>query len=171
MTVKSTWYENDGNGNFGSQQIITTAADGAWSVHAADLDGDGDLDVLSASRNDNKIAWYENDGRWQFPPQQVMTTEATSAADVYATDRPMATWTCFLLLMVAFLGTKTTVVVNFGEPQARVSTGADDNHRAVYATDIDGDGDMDVLLADDQMGKIAWYENFSNDLPPTTTTT
>ena len=26
-----------------------------------DLDGDGDLDVLSASSADGKIAWYENE--------------------------------------------------------------------------------------------------------------
>jgi hypothetical protein len=41
--------------------VITTKAEGAYDVHAADLDGDGDPDVLSASFNDNKIAWYEND--------------------------------------------------------------------------------------------------------------
>jgi len=40
--------------------VITTAADGALSVFATDLDGDGDQDVLSASTGDNKIAWYEN---------------------------------------------------------------------------------------------------------------
>ena len=43
------------------QQIISTNASGASSVFAADLDGDGDIDVLSASY-DNKIAWYENQG-------------------------------------------------------------------------------------------------------------
>ncbi len=32
------------------------------SVYAQDLDGDGDMDVLSASHIDDKIAWYENDG-------------------------------------------------------------------------------------------------------------
>ncbi len=40
--------------------MITTSADGAVSVYATDLDGDGDADVLSAIFNDDKIAWYEN---------------------------------------------------------------------------------------------------------------
>ena len=34
---------------FGPGFDITTGADGARSVYAADIDGDGDLDVLSAS--------------------------------------------------------------------------------------------------------------------------
>ena len=46
--------------DFGPQQVITTAANGAYSVYAVDLDGDGDADVLSASILDDKIAWYEN---------------------------------------------------------------------------------------------------------------
>ena len=41
--------------------MITAAALNARSVFAIDVDGDGDIDVLSASRNDSKIAWYEND--------------------------------------------------------------------------------------------------------------
>ena len=57
---KIAWYENLGGGAFGAQQVITTDADGANSVYATDLNGDGDADVLSASYNDNKIAWYEN---------------------------------------------------------------------------------------------------------------
>ena len=57
---KIAWYENDGAGNFGDQQIITISADYASSVYAADLDGDGDVDVLSTSFYGDKIAWYEN---------------------------------------------------------------------------------------------------------------
>ena len=41
---------------------IATSANGATSVFAADMDGDGDMDILSASNNDDTIAWYENDG-------------------------------------------------------------------------------------------------------------
>ncbi|MCS5583502.1 MAG: FG-GAP-like repeat-containing protein, partial [Pseudomonadales bacterium] len=54
------WYQNDGNGNFGSQLVITSQASVAKSVYAADVDGDGDMDVLSASSGDNKIALYPN---------------------------------------------------------------------------------------------------------------
>lgn len=39
---------------------ITTSADGANDVHAVDVDGDGDIDILSASTYDDKIVWYDN---------------------------------------------------------------------------------------------------------------
>ena len=47
---------------FAPQSTISTAADGATSVFAADVDGDGDMGALSASHDDNEIAWYENNG-------------------------------------------------------------------------------------------------------------
>jgi len=50
--------ENDGSENF-TIHNITTTANGAKSIYAADVDNDGDVDVLSASSLDNKIAWYE----------------------------------------------------------------------------------------------------------------
>ena len=58
--------------------IITTDAVGAWSVFAIDIDDDGDIDVLSASIGDDKIAWYENDGNENFT-QHTITTSADDA--------------------------------------------------------------------------------------------
>ena len=74
---------------FGLQQVITTAAGGAVSVFAADLDGDGDPDALSASNRDDKIAWYENrldEPSADFGSQQVITTMADGAVSVFAAD-------------------------------------------------------------------------------------
>ena len=36
--------------------------EGVNSVYAIDIDGDTDIDVLSASYDDDKITWFENDG-------------------------------------------------------------------------------------------------------------
>ena len=65
---KIAWYENDGSQNF-TAHTDQYHADGAHSVFAADMDNDGDLDVLSASINDDKIAWYEQldrPGLWRL---------------------------------------------------------------------------------------------------------
>ena len=50
-----------------------------------DVDGDGDMDVLSASADDDKIAWYENDGSESFT-EHAISISANYAASVYASD-------------------------------------------------------------------------------------
>jgi hypothetical protein len=72
-------------GLFGSQNVITTSANGAFSVFTADVDGDGDMDILSASGDDNTIAWYENDGSGNFSAHTI-TTDAEGANTVFAGD-------------------------------------------------------------------------------------
>ena len=58
---KIAWYENNGAADLSfTACTIATNADGAASVFAADIDGDGDQDIISASLNDNTVAWYEN---------------------------------------------------------------------------------------------------------------
>jgi len=162
---KIAWYENtDGLGTFGPQQVITTSAYYAKSVHTADLDGDGDPDVLSASYDDNKIAWYENtDGLGVFGPQLVITTNAVGADSVYSSDLDGDGDTDVLSASlnddkIAWYE-NTDGLGNFG-PQKIITMmagGAD----SVYAADLDGDGDPDVLSASSigDTDKIAWYEN------------
>ena len=61
--------------------MITTTADYAGSVYAVDVDGDGHMDILSASRDDDTIAWYKNDGTSGTPSftEHVITTTADGA--------------------------------------------------------------------------------------------
>ena len=145
---KIAWYRNQGGGVFGSQQVITTtAADGAISVYAADLDGDGDLDVLSASLHDDNIAWYRNQGGGVFGSQQVITTPADFAFSVYRAD-PTGTGikTCLGVLRdTRSPGTRNQGGGVFGGQQV---IGAEPpGAAAVYAADLDGDGDEHVLSA------------------------
>ena len=66
---------------------IATSADYAISVFAADMDNDGDMDIFSASFNDDAIAWYENDGAadpsWTAAD---IATSADFARSVFAAD-------------------------------------------------------------------------------------
>ena len=160
---KVAWYENiDGEGNFGSQHIISSSADGAESVYSIDIDGDGDMDVLSASSTDSKIAWYENtDGQGNFGLQQIISSNADGAKSVYAIDIDgdedidvlSASWNDSKITW--YKNTDGQGSYNGGQIISTSADGAD----SVYATDIDGDGDMDVLSASWLDNKIAWYEN------------
>ena len=63
---------------------ISTNIRGPHSVFAADVDGDGDLDVLGGFNNDNKIVWYENDGSENFTTHIISTN--TDGISVLAAD-------------------------------------------------------------------------------------
>ena len=136
------------------------------SVYAADLDGDGDQDVLSASLNDHKIAWYENtDGLGTFGHQQVLTKSAYSASSVYATDLD---GDGDQDVLSALRGSDEIIwfenTDGFGTfgPQ-KVITMIANAAVSVYSADLDGDGDTDVLSASQGDDKIAWYENLLYD--------
>jgi hypothetical protein len=58
------WHENDGRSPpVFTQRTISTANAAPMSVHAADFDGDGDVDVLAGTWDSAALLWFENDGR------------------------------------------------------------------------------------------------------------
>jgi|21_taG_2_1085346.scaffolds.fasta_scaffold00043_48 hypothetical protein len=164
---KIAWYKNDGQGNFGNQQLISLEAIGASSVFAIDIDGDSDMDVISASIGDNKIAWYENlDGQGTFGSEQIISTEANYTWSVVAMD-------------IDGDGDKDVVSASGLIDEGKVawyenldglgSFGAQNiinpnmnGARSVYVADIDNDGDMDVLSASTTSRELLWYENLDS---------
>ena len=163
------------------QQVITTSTASAQSVHAVDLDGDGDADVLSASSNDDTIAWYENltvnlsgpASPGSFGAQQVITASAVNAMCVYAADLDGDGDMDVLSASSgdAKVAWYENLTVNLSGPASpgsfggqQVITTSADGARSVHAVDLDGDGDMDVLSASDNDDKIAWYENLTVNL-------
>ncbi len=167
---KIAWYESDGGSppTF-TERVISTTGNGAYSVFATDVDGDGDTDVFSASWD--KIAWYESDGG--SPPnftERVISTTADVATSVFATDVD-GDGNTDVLSASFYDGKIAWYESDGGSPPSfteRVISTAADKARSVFATDVDGDGDTDVLSASYDDDKIAWYESDGGS-PPTFT--
>jgi hypothetical protein len=160
---KLAWYENiDGLGTFGAQQVISMQADGASSVFAADLDGDGDVDVLSGSTSYDWVAWYENtDGVGTFGPEQIISSSSDFVVAVLATD--VDEDGDIDVLAASANDDKIVWYDNIGGSGAvwqerMISTDAD-NPRSIFAADLDGDGDTDVVSASALDHEVAWYDN------------
>ncbi|MDP2686914.1 MAG: T9SS type A sorting domain-containing protein [Aequorivita sp.] len=160
-----SWFENlDGLGNFGPKINIGNNLNGLTSIYISDINGDGKIDILSASRYDNKIAWYENNGNGSFSTQKLIATNAYGAMSVYADDLDgdgdidvvsANSWDDKIVWYKNLNGQG-----NFGSSQV-ISSNA--NYASgVFIIDIDGDGDNDVLSASRDDNKIAWYENVNN---------
>jgi hypothetical protein len=161
---KIAWYENtDGAGSFGSERVVSTAVNGAVSVFAADVRGDGDLDVLSASRDDDEIAWYANtDGAGSFGGLQVISAAADGATSVFAADvdqdgdLDVFSASANDDKVAWYENRKTHRSAAF--PIGSGTSASGNGPFSLFAADVDGDGDPDVLSASALDNKIGWYE-------------
>ena len=161
-----TWFQNrDGTGSFGPQQVISRLADGARSVFAADLDRDGDVDVLSASFNDRKIAWYENaDGQGSFGRQRIISRDVANAQAVFAADVDQDG---DVDVFAASSGDHKIALYRNADGDGRrwlqtIISGTAHGASSVFAADLDGDGDLDAVAAAETGSTVKWYEYADN---------
>ena len=148
---------------FSDQNVLTTSADAAQSVVAADLNEDGALDVLSASSEDDEIAWYENEGGGAFSDQRVITQDADGAHSVRTSDVDGDGDQD--VLSASYDGGAVSWYENNGGTFSgrRILATNVPSAISVFAADLTGDGDEDVLSASFEDDKIAWYENTGGD--------
>ncbi len=73
-------------GNFSPQAIVSNSITYAVSLYAADLNGDGNTDLLTVSVVNNDILWFANDGTGNFTLQNPINDNAGGATYVVATD-------------------------------------------------------------------------------------
>ena len=70
------------------KEVVDDDAKGARTVIAADLNGDGWLDLASASKDDDSVSWYPNDGTGHFHEKIVISRgeESKGAYSLVAVD-------------------------------------------------------------------------------------
>jgi len=152
------WYENEGGGEFSTEQRIDIAFepehDDALIVQAADLDGDGDPDVVGAGPL--AIWWWENEGGGEFSQKRVIRTDTETYVSVHAADLDgdgdadvvAGSDRGEIVCYANYAGVFSVQQVIAGDAKGPTT---------VHTGDLDGDGDPDLLAASE--AGIAWYEN------------
>ena len=145
---------------FGVRQIIGEEAAGPKDAHAADIDGDGDPDIIVASQYDNAVSWYENLGGGEFAPRQIISQQyigawKTRTADI---DGDLD------LDIVAISGGDGRIAwhANLGGGSFAAQAVVDSNINGLASLavgDLDGDNDPDLVIQSFWEDYIAWYEN------------
>lgn len=155
------WYENSGNGNFENQQILSWNNAHAYFINTADLDNDGDIDIVSDLRDDNKIVWYENNGNATFGEQKIITMNLNNVRNVSVVDMDNDGWVD--VLSSSFNDHKVVWYKNNGNgifsDEKIIVTFPSGYYVSVFSTDMDNDGDEDVLTS---FSLNKWYKNDGN---------
>ncbi len=144
-----------------TEHTIDGSFDGAYDVFAADVDGDGDPDVLGAAYNED-ITWWENsDGLGTTWVEHVVSSGSNGARGVYVSDVDGDG-------DEDILGAENTDnSITWWENSNNIGTSwiehivdnTLNNPSCVFAADVDGDGDVDVVGSSQNDDMVLWWEN------------
>jgi hypothetical protein len=141
---------------------VETGLDGPASVYTADIDRDGDNDIVAAIGNANQIAWWRNDGGNPVVWTKFLIADGFgSAVSVYVEDvdgdlAPDVLGAGWGRNQIAWWrnGGGNPIVWT----KQAIASGFTQAHE-VYACDLDRDGDMDAVGAGAGNNTIAWWRN------------
>lgn len=137
--------------------------DYAKAVFGADMDRDGDTDIVFASEQQNQVGWYENLGRGAAFAERIIASDMPHAKSVYATDIDRDGDTD-VLAAAAESGVVALYENKRGAPPSFVAhlvTADALGAHSVIAADIDKDGDSDVLTAAREANSILLFPNYA----------
>ncbi|MBD3371700.1 MAG: T9SS type A sorting domain-containing protein [Candidatus Coatesbacteria bacterium] len=157
------WYENaDGQGTGWTKHVVDGYCYHAAVVTAADLDADGDLDIIGSGRYSNDeddFAWWENlDGAgtsWTI--HQICDNYEADSIMLADIDNDLVDD-----LVCSFLGSVSWWSNDNGDGSLWTKHAIDDDvddPRTVFPVDIDDDGDLDVVATVSDDAAIVWWSN------------
>lgn len=142
-----------------ARYVVTAEAASARCAVPADFNGDGNLDVVSASSGDSTIAWYARLSDGSYGPKQIIS-RASNGARIVTTgdvDNDNKTDVVVASYYDHTVGWFRNLGGSFGP--MNVITRSAISAQGVSLADVDNDGDLDVLVASSGDHTVAWFEN------------
>jgi hypothetical protein len=137
----------------------------AYGIGAADLDGDGHIDLVSSDTTNNALYWFANDGKGNFQRYFIMKDEQgwferLAIGDVNGDGKPD-------VVVVKNLHGDIVWFENSGKPRQDavwkrhvIARGTLPGAYDVVLADLDGDGKLDVAASSWSRGnRFVWYQN------------
>jgi len=160
------WFSNDGLGNFSNENFVSTYAYLVNHTDAGDLDGDGNPDIVSSSHADSKLAWYRNtNGFGDFSEDQIIISkDIPFPREAYIVDMNGDGFNdvlCFSYFDSNPDEYKIRWLENDGTGnfiQDHVIDNVSEILTRIQYTDIDNDGDIDVISAENE-SVLKLYKN------------
>jgi hypothetical protein len=154
---------NNGTGSFATPATNANPAVGSapQSVVLGDVDGDGDLDLLTANYNDNSVSVRLNDGAGSFAAPATNAEPAVGNSPFsLALGDVDGDGDLDLLTANDSNGGTVSVRLNdgagsFAAPATNAETTVGNYPRSLTLGDVDGDGDLDLLTANDNYAGTA----------------
>ena len=160
----SWWRGTEDDGFVREQTILGPTGTNVGAIDAADLDGDGDLDIVAGEFAADSLYWIENLGEGAFGPPNVLPPPGYRLRDIELADLD-GDGDLDVLYVALDLGSAPSRLEwreNLGAgafgPARSLSLSVDRYIDSVVA-DLDGDGDLDILVSNEAAHEISLHEN------------
>lgn len=154
------WYDSANNWK---KNIIIDGTTDQEQLAVGDMDGDGDIDVVTSSKYDDKIYLYENGNQWA--KTTIVSSnypKSINIADIDGDgDLDIVSVTSTINSSTNILSDTLVWYENGNEWAQEIIKVHDGNERFnnIIVADMDGDGDLDILHSFSDSRGIEWAEN------------
>jgi hypothetical protein len=156
-------YLNDGLGNFTIPRNFGASTDRTFSVAVGDMDGDGDLDIVTGNFQQQNVV-YLNDGLGNFATLRYFGTGDDKTYSVAVGDMD---GDGDLDIVTGNFQQQSAVYLNngLGNFTSPRNFGADaDWVGSVAVGDMDGDGDLDIVNGNDYGNTVVYFNGLSSSV-------
>ncbi|BAO77501.1 T9SS type A sorting domain-containing protein [Winogradskyella sp. PG-2] len=169
------WYKGNGDGTFVEQAAITNTLINIGGIKLVDLNSDGDVDILAGGFGSyaggtygvgSKLVWFAGDGTGGFGTEQLITDAYDGLSGLFV--GTIDTGATPDISITSSVDNEVLWFSNDGTGSFTLETSIDNTLSSpgvINMKDIDGDGDLDALVATAvYAGDV--IEIFRNDLIP-----